>query len=69
MHRQSSLGLWIVGAVAVVALTQRAGFGDQAASAPVPGAVTPRAELYTLENALLRWPLPPGEQRYAAIDG
>ena len=53
----------------MVALTQRAGLGDQAATAPVPGAVTPRAELYTLEDALLRWPLPPGEQRYAAIDG
>ena len=53
----------------MVALTQRASLGDQAATAPVPGAVTPRAELYTLEDALLRWPLPPGEQRYAAIDG
>ena len=35
-----------------------------------PAAVTPRAELYpTLDDAFLRWPLPAGAERYAAIDG
>jgi hypothetical protein len=37
---------------------------------PQPGAVTPRAELYPkLEEAYLRWPLPEGAERYAALDG
>jgi hypothetical protein len=55
--------------LAAVVITGRAGVGSQTPGAPVPGAVTPRAELYTLEDAFLRWPLPRGEERYAAIDG
>jgi hypothetical protein len=31
--------------------------------------ITPRSELYKLEDAFLRWPLPPGAARYAALDG
>jgi hypothetical protein len=38
------------------------------ASAPLPP-VTPRGELYTLEDAFLRWPLPATGQRYATLDG
>jgi hypothetical protein len=46
------------------------GSAEQATSAPQPGAVTPRAELYpTPEDAFLRWPLPKGAEHYAAIDG
>src|SRR5690349_14500045 len=51
----------------LIAVSVAIAVGQQAA--PVPGAVTPRAELYTLEDAFLRWPLPPGETRYGAIDG
>jgi len=54
---------------AVLAAVIQVGRGEQGAGAPVPGAVTPRADLYSLENAFLRWPIPPGEERYAAIDG
>src|SRR6185503_17960056 len=43
---------------------------DQQASTPQPGAVTPRAELYPRpDEAFLRWPLPEGAERYAALDG
>lgn len=52
------LALWCEGT--------RSGHAQQ--GAPLPP-VTPRAELYSLENALLRWPLPAGQQRYAPIDG
>ena len=47
----------------------RVGLTEQRGGTPVAGAVTPRAELYSLEDALLRWPLPAGETRFAAIDG
>ncbi len=47
----------------------RVGGSGQAPATPVPGAVTPRAERFTLDEALLRWPLPAGEERYGAIDG
>jgi hypothetical protein len=56
--------------LAALVATVRVGRSQQAGSnVPMPGAVTPRAELYTLDDALLHWPLPAGEQRYAAIDG
>ena len=46
------------------------GSAQQAPAAPQPAAVTPRAELYPqLDDAFLRWPLPEGAERYAAIDG
>jgi hypothetical protein len=63
--------LWTGIAVAALAVLAAGQFGrgEQTAGAPVPGAVTPRAELYTLDDALLRWPLPKGEERYAPIDG
>jgi hypothetical protein len=69
MRRLSSFSGWILAVLAAAILTGRAGLGRQAGAAPVPGAVTPRAELYTLEDSFLRWPLPPGQDRYAAIDG
>jgi len=68
MRRLSSPWLWMVALAAAVTVSGRVGLGGQT-QAPVPGAVTPRSELYTLEDALLRWPLPPGEERYAGIDG
>ena len=49
--------------------TQR-GSARQAPAAPQPSAVTARADLYPrLDDAFLRWPLPAGAERYAAIDG
>jgi hypothetical protein len=62
----------LVAFCALVALTApgRPGNAQQAPSAPQAEAVTPRAELYPrLEDAFVRWPLPPGAERYAAIDG
>jgi hypothetical protein len=48
----------------------RRGSAQQALTTPQPGAVTPRAELYPrLDDAFLRWPLPQGAERLAAIDG
>lgn len=43
-------------------------------SAPMPGTTAPRttalaAPTNKLDDALLEWPLPPGEQAYAGIDG
>ena len=48
--------------------TQR-GSAQQAAPAPQVGRDAPRGALSKLEDAFLRWPLPAGEDRYAAIDG
>src|SRR5262245_25394174 len=46
------------------------GAGHGGSAEEQAGAVTPRAELYpTLDDAFLRWPLPAGAERYAAIDG
>jgi hypothetical protein len=46
------------------------GIAQQTPPTPQPGAVTPRAELYPkLEDAFLRWPLPEGAERFAALDG
>ena len=46
------------------------GSAQQAPAAPQPAAVTARADLYPqLDDAFLRWPLPAGAERYAAIDG
>ncbi len=69
MRRVTSLWMGTAAAAVAVLAAGQLGRGEQTAGAPVPGAVTPRAELYTLENALLRWPLPTGEERYAPIDG
>jgi hypothetical protein len=60
---------WLKAAGALAGLTASLSIGSGQQSAPVPGAVTPRAELYTLEDAFLRWPLPAADQRFAAIDG
>ena len=40
-----------------------------APAAPALPPTTPRAELYTLDDAFIRWPIPKGGERYAAIDG
>ena len=46
------------------------GRAQQAPAAAPPPAVTARADLYPqLDDAFLRWPLPAGAERYAAIDG
>ena len=69
MRRVTSLWMGTAAAAVAVLAAGQLGRGEQTAGAPVPGAVTPRAELYTLENALLQWPLPKGEERYATVDG
>jgi hypothetical protein len=57
------------GLAVCIAQGQR-GSAQQAPPASQPGAVTPRGELYPrLDDAFLRWPLPAGAERYAAIDG
>lgn len=69
MRQQWSSVLQILGVLAAVMMAGSLIRGDQGQGAPPPGAVTPRAELYTLEDAQLRWPLPPGGEAYASIDG
>src|SRR3954452_3205299 len=75
MHPSSRSALAAVCALAVCAFTLFAAPGQRAAAqqrgaAPQAETVTPRAELYPrLEDAFLRWPLPAGAERYAAIDG
>lgn len=67
-----ALVCWIsvfCGLAVFVASGQR-GSAQQAPSASPQAAVTPRATLYPrLDDAFLRWPLPPGAERYGAIDG
>ncbi len=69
MRRLSMFGLITLLCGSAVTMTGPAGHAQQAPATPRAGAVTPRAELYTLEEAFLRWPLPKGAERYAAIDG
>lgn len=69
MKRMASPWLPALWVVVVLVVAARVGRSEQAPRAPRPDAVTPRAELYTLDQALLQWPLPRGEERYAAIDG
>lgn len=70
MQRPSLFWLTVVcGLAGFIAPGQRSS-AQQATSAPPPGAVTPRAELYPGgTDALLHWPLPAGAEHYAAIDG
>src|SRR5205814_5600585 len=58
---------------AIAGLTTAFGWAIQAQTSP-SGAGAPRTTLLaapsnTLEDALLEWPLPPGEQAYGRIDG
>lgn len=69
MRLPFSLGFTSGCAVATLIAFGTVGRGQQAGGTPQPGAVTPRAELYSLDDAFLRWPLPAGDSRYAAIDG
>ena len=69
MRRWASPWLPAIWVCALLVAAGRVGGTGQAPAAPVPGAVTPRAERFTLDQALLRWPLPAGEERYGAIDG
>lgn len=48
---------------------QRSEPAQTAAVPPLPGVTPPAPALYKLEDAFLRWPLPPGAQAYGAIDG
>jgi hypothetical protein len=68
--RRSSFGWIAVFCFAVSMATGQRGSAQQANTASQPAAVTPRSELYPrLDDAFLPWPLPPGAERYAAIDG
>src|SRR5687767_7292665 len=70
MRRPSLCWLTVCCGLAVYIAPGQRGSAQQAASAPQPGAVTPRAELYPrLEDSFLQWPLPAGAERYGAIDG
>lgn len=70
MRRPSGCWLALCCGLAVSIASGQRGQAQQAPPAPRPAAVTPRAELYPrLEDAFLRWPLPDGAERYAAIDG
>jgi peptidase M28-like protein len=69
MRRFSSPWITTLCVLAATVVAMRVSKGQQAAGTPVPGAVTPRAELYSLDDAFLRWPLPAGESRYSTIDG
>jgi Peptidase family M28 len=69
MRRALMWGLAACGGLVVfMAGAQRS--SAQAPPAAASAAVTPRAQLYpTLADAFLQWPLPPGAERYGAIDG
>ena len=70
MRRPSVCWIAVSCGLAVFIAPGQRGSAQQAPPAPQPSAVTPRAELYPrLEDAFLRWPLPAGAERYAAIDG
>jgi hypothetical protein len=56
--------------LAVSIASGQGGSAQQTPSASQAAGVTPRAALYPrLDDAFLRWPLPPGADRYGAIDG
>jgi hypothetical protein len=60
----------VVGVVFLTARSNRAQSAGQSQTPPAsPAGVTPWRELYSLEDALLRWPILPGNEQYAAIDG
>jgi len=70
MRRPSVYWMAAFCGLAVFTASGRHGSAQQPSAAPPSGAVTPRAEIYpTLDDAFLRWPLPPGAERYGAIDG
>ena len=70
MRRPSFWSLAVLCGLAVLVAAGGHGRAQQTQPSSAPGAVTPRAELYPkLDEALLRWPLPPGAERYRAIDG
>ena len=56
--------------LAVFTTSGQRGSAQQPPAAAQSDAITPRAEIYPkLDDAFLRWPLPPGDERYGAIDG
>jgi hypothetical protein len=66
----------VVVTVALVAMgegragqTQNAGSGQPSVPYVLPGVTPPAAPLYKLEDAFLRWPLPPGAEAYGWIEG
>jgi len=70
MRRSSVCGIALLCGLAVSIARGERGSDQQASPTSQPGAVTPRAELYpSLDDAFLRWPLPEGAERYAALDG
>lgn len=69
MNRIASPWLPALWVVVVLVVAARVGGSEQSPRTQAPDAVTPRAELYTLDQALLQWQLPRGEERYGAIDG
>lgn len=69
MGQQSSRWIAVCVLCASILPSQR-GNAQQAPAAAQPAGVTSRADLYPqLDDAFLRWPLPAGAERYAAIDG
>jgi hypothetical protein len=70
MRRSSVYWMAAFCGLAVFTASGQRGSAQQPSGASQSGTVTPRAELYpTLDDAFLRWPLPPGAERYGAIDG
>lgn len=60
--------LFLAGATVLLAALIGSTQSGQAQRAAAPE-ITPRAQLYSLEDALLRWPLPAGQEQYGKIDG
>lgn len=70
MRRSSTSVAALCVGVAMVVGAMGPGAAGQAPVAVPPAGVTARTELYpNLDEAFLRWPLPPGAERYAGIDG
>ncbi|HKB13958.1 MAG TPA: hypothetical protein VKD69_25010, partial [Vicinamibacterales bacterium] len=64
----------IIGAFVLTALAAATGVASRAAQTPASSAAAPQTTVLALpatrlEDALLEWPLPPGQQAYARIDG
>src|SRR5437879_1038584 len=73
--RKTKIGL-LVAMIVTIALVAAGRSGTAQRQPQAPRAASPpaaqsrtAAPLYKLEDAYLRWPLPAGEQAYAAIDG
>src|SRR6478735_2484928 len=56
----NAVSVGLIAACAFVALAQRSGNGQASSSTPLPP---------NFDDMLLRWPVLPGNEKYAAIDG